>query len=558
MHSRSVRRAAAGGLVAASVACMDGSTAPRAVRDEVAPDKQALAGRGSVRASGGADANLSVAAPSLDGSGGDAFYTVFVDESPAEFGIFTVGTGPSHPLTTATGARQSVLYGGSDADPFSSYLTVRSYTSDTDYPQGGFGATSRARVPLRPGERGITGAIAPLAGGFRTTYVLPGPGATTEEGTPDRLRIEQVVRATGTSFDQALVEVTTVVTNTGEAPVQLGLRYLWDTQVERDDGPAFSTRMPDTGPFTFERSYAPAAFSFFEVQSNRDASAGGVYRVFGTVTGPGGTTPAPSGATRFVHASWPDAYNSAYDFTLDPSREAACAGGCDNAVLYYLGDATGNAVTVAPEGTISYTQWLAAGTMTLAPTRFTNRPPVPSASGPYRGVEGAAIAFRASASDPDGDPVTFAWDLDGDGVTDRTGATTTFAYRDDGAFTARLTATDARGATATITTPVTVSNSAPVVAKIRFSLPELNMPGRGKEWSFDFQIADRGRLDAPWTWTVNWGDGSPLAVGTIGALTDIVAQAHTYATAGSRAVRITVTDGDGATGTRAFLVFVQP
>jgi PKD repeat protein len=70
---------------------------------------------------------------------------------------------------------------------------------------------------------------------------------------------------------------------------------------------------------------------------------------------------------------------------------------------------------------------------------------------------GQQVTFDArGSSDPAGDPVTFAWDFDGNGSTDSTSALATHAYKAPGAYTAALTVADPHGALAQATVQVTV------------------------------------------------------------------------------------------------------
>jgi hypothetical protein len=74
-----------------------------------------------------------------------------------------------------------------------------------------------------------------------------------------------------------------------------------------------------------------------------------------------------------------------------------------------------------------------------------NRCPVANPGGPYTGIAGVPITFDGSASsDPDGDPLTYAWDFDAsDGIqVDAVGVTATHAYAVDGLYVASLTVTD--------------------------------------------------------------------------------------------------------------------
>gem|GEM_PF-7041189 len=70
--------------------------------------------------------------------------------------------------------------------------------------------------------------------------------------------------------------------------------------------------------------------------------------------------------------------------------------------------------------------------------------------GPEEPYAGQEVSFDASGSgDPDGEIVEYAWDFDGDGVTDAEGVRVTHAYEKPGTYTVKLTVTDENGAKAT-------------------------------------------------------------------------------------------------------------
>ena len=88
--------------------------------------------------------------------------------------------------------------------------------------------------------------------------------------------------------------------------------------------------------------------------------------------------------------------------------------------------------------------------------------PTVDAGGPYTVDEGSSVTLSATADDPDGDAVTYAWDLDGNGTFETSGQTATLTP-DDGPASRTVTvqATDPSGLSSTDTATVTVRNVAP-------------------------------------------------------------------------------------------------
>jgi PKD repeat protein len=182
-----------------------------------------------------------------------------------------------------------------------------------------------------------------------------------------------------------------------------------------------------------------------------------------------------------------------------------------------------------------------------------NHPPTAVAGGPYAGNEGAAIAFNGSgSSDPDGDAITYAWSF-GDGTTG-TGATPSHAYADNGSYTVTLTVTDAKGAASPpASATATIANVAPTV-----NVPASLAATAGSPVALAATFSDPGTRDSPWSYTINWGDGTAFTTGSVTSQTGITA-AHTYAAAGSNTATVTVTDKDGGSGSGQTLVTVaQP
>jgi hypothetical protein len=130
------------------------------------------------------------------------------------------------------------------------------------------------------------------------------------------------------------------------------------------------------------------------------------------------------------------------------------------------------------------------------------RSPSVSAGGPYSVDEGGTVTLAASGSDPDGDSITYAWDLDGNGSYETAGQSTTFHAGDGPAtVTVGVQATDSTGATATSSATVTVRNvppsatfhapgSATVGVPFTISLSDVHDPSAADTFTYAFDCGD--------------------------------------------------------------------
>jgi uncharacterized protein len=175
-----------------------------------------------------------------------------------------------------------------------------------------------------------------------------------------------------------------------------------------------------------------------------------------------------------------------------------------------------------------------------------NDPPTVDAGGPYSVNEGSSVTLTATGNDPESQPLTYAWDLDNNDTFETSGQSVSFTGIDGPAtLTVKVQVTDNGGLTAVASTTITVNNVAPNV-NTPVVVPEPSIKGNAVTASAAFSDA-AGNLDAPFTCTVDYGDGSGAQAGTVTANTCDSAS-HTYANIGSFTVTMSVTDKDGDTG----------
>jgi PKD repeat protein len=113
-------------------------------------------------------------------------------------------------------------------------------------------------------------------------------------------------------------------------------------------------------------------------------------------------------------------------------------------------------------------------------TAANNPPQAVASANPTSGPAPLTVQFTGSgSSDPDGDPITYSWDLNGDGTYgDSTTANPSFTYTTAGTYQATLRVSDAHGASS-VSAPVTITvgagNTAPT--------PVIDTPPSSLTWA---------------------------------------------------------------------------
>jgi PKD repeat protein len=139
------------------------------------------------------------------------------------------------------------------------------------------------------------------------------------------------------------------------------------------------------------------------------------------------------------------------------------------------------------------------------------------------------VSFVSTSADPDGSLTGFSWDF-GDGSAISTAANPSHTYASAGTYQVSLTVTDNDGATNSITQGVTVVASVGPVASFTSTVTKLAV-------SFASTSTDSSGTIIGYSW--DFGDGS--------AISTAANPSHTYASAGTYQVSLTVTDDAAAT-----------
>ncbi|MBI1296547.1 PKD domain-containing protein [bacterium] len=163
-----------------------------------------------------------------------------------------------------------------------------------------------------------------------------------------------------------------------------------------------------------------------------------------------------------------------------------------------------------------------------------NPAPTAEAGGPYSVDEGGSVALNGVGTDPNNDPLTYAWDLDNDGTFETPGQDVSFIEVDGpNNVSVSLQVCDDKGNCAVDRATVEVVNVAPTI-----DLSGAPSAEEGTSYSLTLgAVTDPGQ-DTVIAWTVNWGDGP----GNVNISVDLTDEDGVHVAAGTLAV--TVNNGD--------------
>jgi glucose/arabinose dehydrogenase len=141
-----------------------------------------------------------------------------------------------------------------------------------------------------------------------------------------------------------------------------------------------------------------------------------------------------------------------------------------------VGGAAGHPVDlkIGPGGDLFYVD-MDDGTVRRITYTAANQPPIAVVTAtPTSGPAPLTVSFDGTgSSDPEGKPLSYSWDLNGDGTFgDATGPTASYTYATAGVYHPSLRVTDDKGASDTASATVTAGDTAPI-ATIDSPLPSL-------------------------------------------------------------------------------------
>ena len=211
-----------------------------------------------------------------------------------------------------------------------------------------------------------------------------------------------------------------------------------------------------------------------------------------------------TGVAFYQGGSYPSQYNGAL-FFADHSRNEiwAMMPGANGLpdpsnIQSFVGvDATGGAaghpvdLKIGPGGDLFYVDMDDGTVHRITYTAANQAPTAAMTAGPTNGPVPLTVSFDGTgSSDPEGNPLSYSWDLNGDGTFgDATGPTASFTYATAGVYHPSLRVTDDQGATDTASVTITAGNTAPTAV--------IDSPASTLTWKVGDTIAFSGHATDP-------------------------------------------------------------
>jgi len=516
-----------------------------------------------------------------DGKGGSVQGQVQVEVAPPaqqnRAPVLAAGS-PSSSATSVNG-QQSVNLFASASDPDNDALTY-SWVQSPSSPGGSFSSTSSATPSwTAPQVTSNTNFVL-------TVIVSDGRGGTTSGIIT--IEVLAPVNRNPTISQGPAASPTSV---TGPSPTQLSvtasdpdndpLTYAW-TQSPASPGGAFSSTTAANPSWTAPIVAADTNFTLaVTVADGRGGTASGTVtvRVIApanrnpTITqGPGatpGSVAGPAPVQLFVTASDPDSDQITYAWTQDPASPAGTFSSTTTS------NPTWTAPTVAATTTFTLRVTVFDGRggsaqgsipVEVAPPASQNRPPVlttPVAT-PDTVDSRGIVSLSTSASDPDSDPIAYAWTQEpatpAGSFTDATAFNPIwFAPRvpTQTTFSLRVTASDGRGGTDTETVPVTVRafvNNAPAISAGPSASATTVNEQQAITLSVTAEDPDGDPLTYAWSQTA---PGSPTGTFSNPSVSNPTWTAPDVTANGTYTLRVTITDGQGGSTQGSINITVQ-
>ena len=269
-------------------------------------------------------------------------------------GTYTAATEPGHPY----GDNITLLYGGGAHNPWSSYNTIRSYQTSTDYVTRASGAVT---------ETGYT--VAQLANYYTSAAFLDSKTLIQEwtvNNGEDNFIVKQIIAARDVNANSKL-QVSLRLINHANNSRTFSFRYEWDIHVDTTDAP-WVRRYYSTTP----NSWEPREIHWWNnlntlgsLEEARDEGSVSAVTHYLSVTEPISYSPAPTTPDSLYYVKWASSYGGYENAFQVPYMGDGVAdslpGETDAAVCYMWVDRT-----IPKNDSITITQYLLVTNPALA------------------------------------------------------------------------------------------------------------------------------------------------------------------------------------------------